>query len=108
MNVLPYVIDGERHIVSFDIHVVNANETFISPGAMAIGATGSVDLAEHVTYASAEEMKMIGINWVYSPVADVNSDPHNPVIGEALSYLRYTKQIDHNIHQAFAHLGTVS
>lgn len=87
MDVLPYPMDGARHILSFDIHVAHRvlMQPLISPGAMAIGATGSVDLAEHVTYASAEEMKMIGINWVYSPVADVNSDSHNPVIGEALS-----------------------
>ena len=48
---------------------------------MALAATGSVDLANKVSAASAKELKMVGFNWVYSPVADVNSDSKNPVIG---------------------------
>ena len=52
-----------------------------SPGAMCIAATGSTELAEEVTIASGFEMRLVGINWVYSPVADVNTDPRNPVIG---------------------------
>jgi beta-N-acetylhexosaminidase len=48
---------------------------------MALAATGSPELAEEVSAACANELKMVGINWVYSPVADVNSDSRNPVIG---------------------------
>ncbi|KAI0299016.1 glycoside hydrolase [Multifurca ochricompacta] len=51
------------------------------PGAMALAAAGSPDLAERISEASALELKLAGINWAYSPVADVNSDPRNPVIG---------------------------
>ncbi|TDL21141.1 glycoside hydrolase [Rickenella mellea] len=51
------------------------------PGAMALAATSSEDLAEEVTQASAKEMRYAGINWVFSPVADVNSEFRNPVIG---------------------------
>jgi beta-N-acetylhexosaminidase len=51
------------------------------PGAMGLAATGSTSLVEQVTAASAKEMKSLGINWVYSPVADINSEPKNPVIG---------------------------
>ncbi|KAJ7695108.1 glycoside hydrolase family 3 protein [Mycena rosella] len=51
------------------------------PGAMALAATGSPDVAEQVSFASARELKLAGINWAYSPVADVNSDSRNPVIG---------------------------
>ncbi|KAG6824085.1 hypothetical protein H0H92_008041 [Tricholoma furcatifolium] len=50
------------------------------PGAMALAATGDPDLAFKVSAATAKELKMVGINWVYSPVADVNSDSRNPVI----------------------------
>lgn len=81
--------------------------TSSSPGAMALAATGSVDIADKVTAASAMEMKVAGINWVYvaslswtntfahffprySPVADVNSDPRNPVIGEYTHTLCYS------------------
>jgi beta-N-acetylhexosaminidase len=48
---------------------------------MALAATGSVELAKEVSAASAKELKMVGINWAYSPVADINSDSRNPVIG---------------------------
>lgn len=53
----------------------------LSPGAMALGSSGSPALAFETTAASAREMKMVGINWAFSPVADINSDPRNPVIG---------------------------
>ncbi|KAJ7355555.1 glycoside hydrolase family 3 protein [Mycena albidolilacea] len=51
------------------------------PGAMALAATGSPAVAEEVSFASGRELNLVGINWAYSPVADVNSDPRNPVIG---------------------------
>ncbi|KAG6908037.1 hypothetical protein DXG01_006399 [Tephrocybe rancida] len=50
------------------------------PGAMALAGTGDPDLAFEVSAATARELKMVGINWAYSPVADVNSDSRNPVI----------------------------
>ncbi|KAJ7257916.1 glycoside hydrolase [Mycena haematopus] len=51
------------------------------PGAMALAATGSPKNAEQVSFASGRELNLVGVNWAYSPVADVNSDPRNPVIG---------------------------
>lgn len=48
---------------------------------MAMATTGSPALAEEISEATARELKYVGINWAYSPVADVNSDPRNPVIG---------------------------
>ncbi|KAF8920709.1 glycoside hydrolase superfamily [Mucidula mucida] len=37
---------------------------------------------ENVTYAATgAQLKLLGVNWAYSPVADVNSDMRNPVIG---------------------------
>ncbi|KAF8196709.1 glycoside hydrolase family 3 protein [Mycena galopus ATCC 62051] len=51
------------------------------PGAMALAATGSPAVAEQVSFASGRELNLVGINWAYSPVADVNSDSRNPVIG---------------------------
>lgn len=49
---------------------------------MATAATESPSLAEEIAGATAKELKLAGINWVFSPVADVNCDPRNPVIGE--------------------------
>ncbi|KAH9477033.1 Beta-hexosaminidase [Psilocybe cubensis] len=71
-------IDQENGLVSA-FSSPTAGTTF--PGAMALGATGSVELAESIAKASADELSMVGINWVYGPVADVNTDSRNPVIG---------------------------
>lgn len=48
---------------------------------MALAATGEPDLAELVNASTGREMKLAGVNWVFSPVCDINSDPRNPVIG---------------------------
>ncbi|KAJ7746895.1 glycoside hydrolase family 3 protein [Mycena maculata] len=71
-------IDQENGLVSA-FSRANAGTQF--PGAMALAATGSPDIAERVSKASGTELKLVGINWAYSPVADVNSEPRNPVIG---------------------------
>lgn len=57
-----------------------------SPGAMALAATGDPELANLCSFATAREMKLAGINWAYSPVADVNSDHRNPVIGKLAQF----------------------
>ncbi len=51
------------------------------PGAMAVAATGDLALAEAVGRAIGERSRAHGLNVVFAPVADVNSDPDNPVIG---------------------------
>ncbi|KDQ16431.1 glycoside hydrolase family 3 protein [Botryobasidium botryosum FD-172 SS1] len=51
------------------------------PGAMAMAATQSTELVKEVAQATGREMRAAGLNWVFSPVADINSDPRNPVIG---------------------------
>ncbi|PBP22779.1 hypothetical protein BUE80_DR006356 [Diplocarpon rosae] len=51
------------------------------PGSMALGATGDPKNAFKVASATAEMLKSFGINTNYAPVADVNSEPRNPVIG---------------------------
>ncbi|MEU7056190.1 glycoside hydrolase family 3 N-terminal domain-containing protein [Streptomyces sp. NPDC046197] len=51
------------------------------PGAMAIGAGGSRADARTLGRISGAELRAIGINQDYSPDADVNVNPANPVIG---------------------------
>ena len=48
---------------------------------MALGATGDASNAFEVASATAEVLKGFGINMNYGPIADVNSEPKNPVIG---------------------------
>lgn len=50
------------------------------PDAMAFGATGKTAYAERFGAITAEEARAIGIHWDFSPVADVNSNPNNPII----------------------------
>lgn len=54
----------------------------VFPAARAIGDTGQVDLAEQAGRVTGTEARAVGVNWVYAPTADVNSDPDNPVIGD--------------------------
>ncbi|WP_409276124.1 glycoside hydrolase family 3 protein [Neobacillus sp. SCS-31] len=51
------------------------------PRQMGIGATRDLKAAEEVAKITAIESKATGFNWNYSPVADVNTNPANPVIG---------------------------
>ncbi|MET9829246.1 glycoside hydrolase family 3 protein [Streptomyces sp. NPDC006385] len=51
------------------------------PGAMAIGAGGSRTDARTLGRIAGQELKALGIRQNYSPVADVNVNPANPVIG---------------------------
>ncbi|MDQ3855820.1 MAG: glycoside hydrolase family 3 protein, partial [Chloroflexota bacterium] len=55
--------------------------TTLFPGAMALGAAGSTELAREVAFASGRELRALGVNLNLAPVADVNNNPQNPVIG---------------------------
>jgi len=51
------------------------------PSAMAIGATGDVEASRFAGDLTAREALAVGIDWIFAPVVDVNTDPENPVIG---------------------------
>ncbi|WP_320778051.1 glycoside hydrolase family 3 protein [Streptomyces sp. CRN 30] len=51
------------------------------PGAMALGAGGSLRDAREAGRIGGAELRAMGIRQNYAPVADVNVDPANPVIG---------------------------
>jgi len=63
-----------------------AGTGFIMPGGtklpsnMAIGATGSAELAQKCGEVTAKEAKAVGVNWIFAPVVDVNINPENPII----------------------------
>ncbi|HEY8669619.1 MAG TPA: glycoside hydrolase family 3 N-terminal domain-containing protein, partial [Terriglobales bacterium] len=56
------------------------NGTTGFPSAMAIGATGRVGNAEAFGRITGQEARAIGVHWNFFPVADVNSNPENPII----------------------------
>lgn len=50
------------------------------PAAMAFGAAGDTQLTREFGRISALETRAIGIHWNWFPLADVNSNPDNPII----------------------------
>ena len=52
----------------------------VFPHAMAFGAAGRTDYAEAFGRITAQEARAIGVQWNFFPVADVNSNPANPII----------------------------
>ncbi len=53
-----------------------------TPSARAIGQTEDVDKALEAGKTLGKELKELGFNMNMAPVADVDSNPHNPVIGD--------------------------
>jgi beta-N-acetylhexosaminidase len=51
------------------------------PGNLALGATGSAELAREVGECLGRELAAMGVNIDYAPVCDVSSNPANPVVG---------------------------
>ncbi len=56
------------------------NGTTVFPHSMAFGAAGKPELAEGFGRVVAQESRAIGVQWNLMPIADVNSNPANPVI----------------------------
>ncbi|MDH7511542.1 MAG: glycoside hydrolase family 3 N-terminal domain-containing protein [Clostridiales bacterium] len=56
------------------------NGTTLFPPFMALGATGSEDLAYQMGKVTAIEGRAMGIHMTYAPVVDVNINPDNPII----------------------------
>ncbi|HYH83157.1 MAG TPA: glycoside hydrolase family 3 N-terminal domain-containing protein [Longimicrobium sp.] len=51
------------------------------PPAAAIGWLGDEAVAEQAGELTAREARALGVNWIYAPVADVDLEPENPIIG---------------------------
>ena len=57
---------------------MNATNTF--PHSMAVGSTYNTDYAYQTGKATAIEALLLGVNFNFAPVADINNNPENPVI----------------------------
>ncbi|HEX8705394.1 MAG TPA: beta-N-acetylhexosaminidase [Myxococcaceae bacterium] len=68
--------DQEHGVV---VRVVEPATQF--PGSMALGASRNTEDAREAGRITAVELRAMGINQNFGPVADVNSNPLNPVIG---------------------------
>ncbi|HTC95418.1 MAG TPA: glycoside hydrolase family 3 protein [Terriglobales bacterium] len=56
------------------------NGATVFPHAMAFGATGNPQYVEDFAQIVAQEARAIGVQWNLFPIADVNSNPANPII----------------------------
>lgn len=51
------------------------------PPLAAIGSLDDLETTRRAGALTAREALALGVNWVYAPVADVDSEPRNPIIG---------------------------
>ncbi|GJM15166.1 MAG: hypothetical protein DHS20C13_04930 [Thermodesulfobacteriota bacterium] len=52
----------------------------IFPFTMSLGAANNLDLVYNQSSFIAQEMRECGLNLIFAPIADVNSNPDNPII----------------------------
>ena len=71
----------------------------VAPSAMGIASTGEPKNAYEAALLSARELAALGVNFNLAPVADVNSNPQNPVIG-VRSYGDTTERVAEYVRQA--------
>jgi beta-N-acetylhexosaminidase len=64
-----------------DVTRLEARRGSSYPGNWALGVVDDVELTEAVAASIAAELATVGVNFDFAPVADVNSNPDNPVIG---------------------------
>ncbi|MGH7506458.1 MAG: glycoside hydrolase family 3 N-terminal domain-containing protein, partial [Longimicrobiales bacterium] len=51
------------------------------PPLAALGALGDLDATRAAANLTAREALALGVNWVFAPVADVDFEPRNPIVG---------------------------
>lgn len=60
---------------------INKGATIL-PGQMALAATADPERSVRTAAAiNTAELRALGVNWNFAPVADVNDEPTNPIIG---------------------------
>ena len=64
-----------------DVTRLEAAEGSSYPGNAALGAVDDVELTEQVAAAIGADLASVGIDLDFAPVADVNTNPQNPIIG---------------------------
>ena len=64
-----------------DVTRLEASTGSSYPGSLALGAVDDTDLTEEVAASIGSELRAVGVNLNLAPVADVNTNPRNPVVG---------------------------
>jgi beta-glucosidase-like glycosyl hydrolase len=58
-----------------------AGHLVVPPNAMLLGRGAAPGEIEWVSRVTGERLRALGIDWAFAPVADIHSEPSNPVIG---------------------------
>jgi len=64
-----------------DVTRLDAASGTTTPGNLALGAAGDLRLTENVAAEIGGRLAELGIDLDLAPVADVNADPRNPIVG---------------------------
>ena len=59
---------------------MRVDSTTLFPHAMAFAAAGDPQATRYSGEVTARDSRALGVHWVFFPVADVNSNPDNPII----------------------------
>ncbi len=51
------------------------------PPLAALGAVDDESFTERAAQITAREAMALGVNWIYAPVADIDLEPQNPIVG---------------------------
>lgn len=73
---LPLIVGGDFERGSS----MRVSNTAKFPHAMAYGAANDLESTRKTGAATARESRALGVHWIFAPVADVNSNPENPII----------------------------
>lgn len=71
------------------------------PGAMSLAATNDLQMIYEINYQTACDLKELGFNVNYAPVADINNNPLNPVINSR-SYSDNPEMVSNCVQRAFS------
>ena len=70
--------------------------TTLFPHAMAFAAAGDPQATKYCGEITARDSRALGVHWVFFPVADVNSNPDNPIIN-IRSYGENPRQVSEHV-----------
>ena len=77
------------------------------PWNMTLGAHQSTDITKQIGYRMGLQSKRLGVHLNFAPVADINSNPKNPIIGNRSFGENPNKVADFSValHQGYAQSG---
>jgi beta-glucosidase-like glycosyl hydrolase len=75
---------GQRLLIASDLER-GAGQQFAGatplPPAAALGSLGDPEVTRRAGALTAREARALGVDWVFAPVADLDLEPRNPIIG---------------------------